>query len=234
MSLFVTGLAADTVDFSTLIANQEIAVGQTYALTVEPYASGENGGGYYVGLTEGILAINSNLSVSILMYCVDFMDDISVPTTYNISVVSLNSALPTPDPLGLTLSQLQTQYILGQNFGTTPSGDSAADTDIQEDIWNFTGGTFGVDTSMQTLLNGATTTLGAESSSSTYFSNGYLLNVTAEPGEQAFMPVTTPPTVVTDLADPLVPEPGTFLLLGLGLASCWGIAKRTGTLSSRV
>jgi len=117
--------------------NFESLVGQTVALTVEPYASGENNGSYYVGLTQGVID-----GQTFYMFCNDFEDEITVPTTYDVTVVSLLGSAFTSDSLGLSLAQLQQQATLGLNFGTTPSGNNQADSDTQQAIWNYTGANY--------------------------------------------------------------------------------------------
>jgi hypothetical protein len=97
--------------------------------------------------------INGDSSDTFFMYCVDFLGTISAPTEYSVQLVSLNPNLFTGETMGLTLAQLQIQYLLGLNFGSTPSGNSVQDSDIQQDIWNFTGGTFTPDANMVNLLS---------------------------------------------------------------------------------
>ena len=177
----VTFCQASPIDFASL-------VGQTVSLTVEPYASGENNGAYYVGLTEGY--INNDPSQSVWMYCDDAFNQITVPATYDVTVVSLVSGAFTGDNLGLSLAQLQQQATLGLNFGAVPSGNAQADADTQQAIWNYTGGTYAPD-SYQTAN----------------YSGSFLLDTTSEPGQQAFMPVASAAT----------PEPVSLVLLGSGL-----------------
>jgi len=177
-------------------------VGQTASLTVEPYSSGENNGIYYVGLTEGYL--NNNPAQSFWMFCDDFLDEIKTPTTYDVTVVSLVNADFSGDNLGLTLAQLQQQATLGLNFGVAPSGNSQADADTQQTIWNYTGGKFTPDAGMlaDTAAMQATYQTGN-------YAGSFLLETTCEPGQQAFMPASSA----------TAPEPVSVVLLGSGLVA---------------
>jgi len=177
--------------------NFESLVGQTVALTVEPYASGENNGSYYVGLTQGVID-----GQTFYMFCNDFEDEITVPTTYDVTVVSLLGSAFTSDSLGLSLAQLQQQATLGLNFGTTPSGNNQADSDTQQAIWNYTGANYTPDNGML-----ADTAAMQATYQTNNYSGSFLLDVTSEPGEQAFMPVASTTT----------PEPVSLVLLGSGL-----------------
>jgi hypothetical protein len=192
-----------------------LAAGSIFSLNVLPWSPGyENDGSYWVGLTEGY--INGDASDPFYMYCVDFLGTISAPTEYNVHLVSLNPNLFTGDTMGLTLAQLQIQYLLGQDFGSTPSGNSVQDSDIQQDIWNFTGGTFTPDTNMVNLLSAAEFERAQLAVSDPgFFDNAYLIDVTVPgPGQQAFMPVSVPLDLPAGAA---TPEPGTFFLFSAGL-----------------
>jgi hypothetical protein len=181
---------ASPLDFASL-------VGQTVSLTVEPYASGESNGSFFVGLTQGIID-----GQTFYMFCDDFSDEISVPTTYNVSVVSLLAGAFTGDQLGLSLAQLQQQATLGLNFGTKPSGNAPADSDTQQAIWNYSGANYTPDSGMLADLAIMNSTYQTNN-----YSGSYLLDITAKPGQQAFMPVASAAT----------PEPVSLMLLGSGL-----------------
>jgi len=184
---------ASLIDFDSL-------VGQTVSLTVEPYSSGESNGIYYVGLTEGY--INNNPAQSFWMFCDDFFDQIKTPTTYDVTVVSLMNGDFAGDNLGLSLAQLQQQATLGLSFGAAPSGNSPADSDTQQAIWNYTGGNFTPDAGMlaDTAAMQATYQTGN-------YAGSFLLETTSEPGQQAFMPASSA----------TAPEPVSVVLLGSGL-----------------
>jgi hypothetical protein len=189
----VTFCQASPINFGSL-------VGQTVSLTVEPYASGENNGAYFVGLTEGY--INNDPSQSVWMFCDDAFNQIKIPATYEVTVVSLVSGAFTGDSLGLSLAQLQQQATLGLDFGATPSGNTQADVDTQEAIWDYTGGTYTPDSGML-----ADTAAMEATYQTANYSGSFLLDTTSEPGQQAFMPVTSATT----------PEPVSLVLLGSGL-----------------
>ncbi len=187
--LTATTANASSINFASL-------VGQTVPLTVEPYASGENNGAYYVGLTEGI--INGQ---SFLMYCVDFADEISVPITYNVTVEGLTASTFTGDHMGLTLSQLRQINTLGLNFGDSIPGVKQTNINSQELIWNYSGATYPLNADMTALRNSM-----LSSYSSRNYSNSFLLE--SGHGLQDFMPVDSKGTV---------PEPGSLLI------SVWGL-----------
>ena len=198
----LTVCQASLIDFESM-------VGQTVSLTVEPYSSGENNGIYYVGLTEGY--INNNPAQSFWMFCDDFFDGIKTPTTYDVSIVSLVNADFTGDNLGLSLAQLQQQATLGLDFGAAPSGNSQADTDTQQAIWNYTGGNFTPDAGMLADTAAMQATYRAAN-----YAGAFLLETTSEPGQQAFMPAYSA----------TAPEPVSLVLLGSGLVALGLIGRR--------
>jgi len=196
-----------------------------FELEVDPYP-GENDGSYYVGLTTGVLhdLTANTYSDAFQMFCVDFNHDISgLPVYYNINIESiLGPGEPDPNPpgLGLSLTTLQTQALLGADFnGTLPN-----DSDVQHDIWNlsYTGNgplPFTPPTAnMTTLLDNATNALATSN-----FSNAYLFDIVDADG-QAFMPIV--PGGFNNSSQPPVPEPGTLAMLGLGLIGLGSLKLR--------
>lgn len=182
--------------------------GQTIQMTVEPYASGENNGAYYVGLTDVNLATTTGTSIgSFEAFCDDFNDEITVPDTYNVVV--------TPVAGNTTLEQ---EAYYGMLFGSTPSGNSALDSDIQELIWNFSApGTYALNTEMQTLQSQMLANYGGVN----YSGDFYLNAAAAGDSGQSFMEVDAAPT----------PEPPTLLTLATGLIGLAFFARRRVTQS---
>ncbi len=178
-------------------------VGQTISMTVEPYASGENNGSYYVGLTQINLATTQGAAIgSFEAFCDDFNHDIPVPDTYNVIVTAINSAEPA----------LEQAAYYGTMFGNTPSGNSAMDTDIQELIWNLTAPSdkqFGLNSEMTTLQSQMLANYGSAN-----YSNAFYLDATAAGDSgQSFMIAPTP-------------EPPTLLTLATGLIGLAFFARR--------
>lgn len=173
--------------------------GQTLSMTVQPYASGENNGSYYVGLTQINLSQNGTALGSLEAFCDDFNHEISVPATYNVTVQAVSG--------NATLEQ---EAYYGMLFGTTPSGNSTLDSEIQELIWNFSSpGRYALNSEMTALQ----TNMLANYQSVNYSTSYYL---DAGNGGQSFM--TTDPSPV--------PEPSSFVLLGSGVLGLLGTARR--------
>jgi hypothetical protein len=177
-------------------------VGQTVSMTVEPYASGENNGSFYVGLTQVSLAEQGSSIGSVEAFCDDFNHEISTPATYNAIVQAVAGN-----------QTLEKEAYYGMMFGSQPSGDTAMDTAIQELIWNFT-----ASSNNKYQLNSEMTTLQQEMLSnyqSVNYSDSFYLN--AGDGGQSFM-VTNDPSPV--------PEPSTLVTFGTGLFAAAGFARR--------
>ncbi|HUZ94732.1 MAG TPA: PEP-CTERM sorting domain-containing protein [Edaphobacter sp.] len=174
-------------------------VGQTVSMTVEPYASSENNGSFYVGLTQAKFSQNGSFLGSLEAFCDDFNHEISVPATYNVIVQAVT---------GNTTLEQEAYY--GMMFGSTPSGNSALDTDIQELIWNFSSpGHYALNSVMTALQSQMLANYQSVNYSSSFYLN-------AGDDGQSFM--TTDPSQV--------PEPSTLALLGTGIFGLAGVARR--------
>jgi hypothetical protein len=174
-------------------------VGKTgVTMTVEPYASGENNGSFYVGLTQVKIAQGKTSIGSTEAFCDDFSHEISVPDTYTVVVTAV---------AGNTTLEEEAYY--GTMFGSTPSGNAALDSDIQELIWNFSGANFALNGEMK-ILQGE---MLAGYKTANYSGDFYL---NAGNGGQSFM--------VTDPSP--VPEPSTLATFGTGLLAAAGFTRR--------
>ena len=185
---------ADTLNLSSY-------VGKTISMTVEPYASGENNGSFYVGLTQANFSLHGSSLGSLEAFCDDFNHEISTPDTYNVTVQAV---------AGNTTLEQEAYY--GMLFGSTPSGNSTMDTDIQELIWDFSSpGHYALNSEMKTLQ-----TQMLANYQSVNYSDSFYLN--AGDRGQSFMTAADP-------ASP-VPEPSTLALLGTGIFGLAGAARR--------
>jgi hypothetical protein len=175
-------------------------------MTVEPYASGETNGSYYVGLTQVNIALNGTPLGSVESFCDDFTHEINVPATYSATIQAV---------AGNTTLEQEAYY--GMMFGTTPSGNAAMDSDIQELIWNFT-----APANQQYAMNSELNTLQQQMLSNyqtANYSDSFYLN--AGNNGQSFMVTGALPT------DPSpVPEPSTLAMFGTGLFAVAGFARR--------
>ena len=169
-------------------------------MTVEPYASGENNGSFYVGLTQVNIAQHGMTLGSVEAFCDDFTHEIPVPDTYTATVEKV---------AGTTMEQ---EAYYGLLFGSTPSGNSAMDSAIQELIWNYT-----APANLQYAVTGELATLKTQMLSNYQgvdYSNSFYLD--AGDNGQSFM-VTDPNPV---------PEPSTLASFGTGLFAIAGFARR--------
>lgn len=184
---------ADSINLSSY-------VGQTLSMTVEPYASGENNGSFYVGLTQANFSQHGNALGSVEAFCDDFNHEITVPATYNVVVTAVT---------GNTM--LEEEAFYGMMFGSVPSGDTAMDTDIQELIWDFSSpGQYKLNSEMKTLQADMLANY-----QSVDYSDSFYLNAGSH--GQSFMTTSDPSPV---------PEPSSLALFGTGILGLAGAARR--------
>jgi hypothetical protein len=174
-------------------------VGDTISMTVNSYASGENNGSFYVGLTQLNLSSGKS-SESIEGFCDDFQHEIRTPDTYNVIVTAVAGS-----------TTLEEEAYYGMKFGSNPSGNTAMDTDVQELIWNLSGANYWLNPEMQTLQQQML--LNYQSAN---YSDSFYLNAGGK--GQSFM--------VADPVSSPVPEPSTLATFGTGLFAAAGFARR--------
>jgi hypothetical protein len=173
-------------------------VGDTVSMTVEPYASGENNGSFYVGLTT-VNIVDGQTSGSIQAFCDDFLHEINVPATYTATIQAVAGN-----------DTLEQEAYYGMMFGATPSGNSQQDSEIQELIWNLSGATYALTGNMAALQS----EMVANYKNADY-SGAFLLN--AGNNGQTFMSID--PVAAT-------PEPSSLMLFGSGLIGLAGVVRR--------
>jgi PEP-CTERM motif len=203
--LCLATLAAATMPAHADGLNLTPDLGKTLSATIEPYASNENNGSFFVGLTQVNLSLGHTSLGSIEAFCDDFTHEISTPDTYNVKIEAVAGN-----------QTLEEEAYYGTMFGSTPSGNATLDSDIQELIWNFT-----APKNDQYALNNEMKILQAEmlaNYSSANYSDDFYLD--AGNGGQSFMVVTDPPSTSP------VPEPSTLATFGTGLFAVAGFARR--------
>jgi hypothetical protein len=181
-----------------------ITNGGTYLMTVEPYASGENDGSFYVGYTTIIIsnASNANDVIATLndAYCIDFLHDISVPATYLVQALAIDQNQPI----------LNEQAVLGSQF----DDNSTNDIPLQHEIWDLSAlpnVPFSLSTAELAQLNAAGL------SSGSYDQPGTFAFLEQNGDGQSFM-AYNPPSAV--------PEPSSLFLLGTSILSAAAAFKR--------
>jgi hypothetical protein len=219
-ALVVLFLSLVSLLSSTAAKAASITVGTDYFMTVEPYSSHENNGHYYVGdTTINIYADNNGTEGSLIesfgdAYCVDFMNDISVPSTYLVVAQGVgsafDSALTSPSDAGGD-AQLELEAALGLEFnGTTPN-----DSYVQEAIWDQSGANYsstGVTNALNTAKN---------------YSGSYAGAVDFEELNNDGQSFMTGPGSVSLSGPPVnpVPEQTSLMLLGTGMMGMVAIMR---------
>lgn len=186
---------------STLLSDY---AGTNVTMTVQPYASGENNGIDYVGLTTVDVTANidgTTYTEPFEAFCDDFNHDIVPPATYSATVQAVS---------GVDMEQ---EAYYGLEFGSTPSGNSTLDSALQELIWNYS-----APASEQFALTPLMDTLQANMLAN-YASVDYANSVYLDAGNngQSFMITEAAPAVTSVTTVAPAPEPPTLITLATGL-----------------
>lgn len=169
-------------------------------MTISPYASGENNGTYYVGLTTVTISNVLHGPTSFQAFCDDFAHQIIVPSTYTAYLVPI------------TTDVMKQEAYYGMMMGK----NATLDTELQELIWNYT-----APANEQFAMNDDMKHLQQEMldyyKTIDYWNSWYL---DAKGNGQSFMVVSSPVTIAP------TPEPPTLITLATGLFGIAGFIRR--------